>query len=123
MSEVADRQACPGMGKVAPPGARMECSEISVGSVMLDRKGLEAATDALREMLAAEAQEQGASYRRFPDGRVSIELEWINPAAFAEAVVQTYLDNIGDGARRRPSQGERPVLRSIHAGLHSEQSR
>ena len=100
MSEVADRQACPGMGKVAPPGARMECSEISAGSVMLDRKGLEAATDALRERLAAEAHEQGAFYRQFPDGRVSLELEWFDPAALVEAVVQHYLDRTGKGTRQ-----------------------
>ena len=100
VSEATDRRACPGMGKIAPPDARTECSEISVGSRMLDRKGLEAATDALWERLAAEAHQQGAFYRQFPDGRVSLELEWVDPAALVEAVVQHYLDKTGKGTRQ-----------------------
>ena len=87
---------------------------------MLDQKGVKAAAEALREMLATEAQEQGASYRQFPDGRVSLELEWIDPAALVEAVVQSYIETTGNGARQRTPQGERPVPRLAHSGVHSE---
>ena len=87
---------------------------------MLDQDGLKAATDALREMLAAEAHEQGAFFRPFPDGRVSVELEWIDPADLVEAVVQSYIENAGSGARQRAPQGERPVPHFTHSGIQPE---
>jgi hypothetical protein len=53
--------------------------------------GLRAATKAVGEQLRAEAQAQGAYVQLFDDGKVSLELEWIDPAELARAALQAYL--------------------------------
>ncbi len=57
----------------------------------VDLQGLEAAAHALVEQLGAEALEQRAYLHRFSDGRVSLELEWVDPMALAHATVVAYL--------------------------------
>jgi len=57
----------------------------------IDLQGLEAAAHALVEQLGAEALEQRAYLHRFSDGRVSLELEWVDPTALAQAAVAAYL--------------------------------
>jgi hypothetical protein len=66
----------------------------------IDRVGLEVATRALCEQLGVEAKEQCAYLRCFPDGRVSMELEWVDTASLARVAVLAYLEAI----RRRHAQ-------------------
>jgi hypothetical protein len=69
-----------------------ELSLIMLGSAStIDAEGLEAATRALSEQLGAEAREQYAYLHRFDDGKVSMELEWVDPASLARAAVVAYL--------------------------------
>ena len=58
---------------------------------IIDPTAIEAAARALGEELRLEAQEQHAYLHRFPDGKVSLELKWVDPAALARAVVVAYL--------------------------------
>jgi hypothetical protein len=60
----------------------------------IDPEGLEAAARALGEQLGAEAREQNAYLHCFPDGKVSMELEWVDPAPLARAAVVAYLTAI-----------------------------
>ncbi len=83
--------------------------KVCVGSELLvemptdattDPQGLEAATHALGEQLGVEAKEQCAYLHRFADGRVSMELEWVDTSALARAAVLAYLAAV----RRRHTQ-------------------
>ncbi|MBM1174714.1 hypothetical protein [Microvirga arabica] len=58
---------------------------------LIDQEGLSAATAALTEQLRAQAQEQRAYLHSFVDGRISLELEWVDPQQWAYAVVLAYL--------------------------------
>jgi len=71
-----------------------------VADVTIDVEGLKAAALALGDRLGAEAKEQCAYLHRFADGRLSMELEWVDPASLARAAVLAYLDAI----RRRQAQ-------------------
>ena len=60
----------------------------------IDREGLVAAALALCERLGAEADEQCAYFHRFADGRVSMELEWVDPTCLAGVAVLAYLEAV-----------------------------
>ena len=73
-------------------------------SDMIDPEGMKAAAHALGEQLGADAEEQCAYLHRFADGKVSLELEWIDPALLARAAVDAYLTAI---LRRQVSKSRR----------------
>jgi hypothetical protein len=69
----------------------------SVGTMMvIDPLALKTAAEALGERLRSEASEQNAYVISFPDGRVSLELEWIDTQAIARHVIAAYLDQIAN---------------------------
>ena len=55
---------------------------------------LDAAAAALDLQLRAEAAEQRSYVHRFPDGRLSVELEWIDANGLARAAVVAYLAHV-----------------------------
>jgi hypothetical protein len=57
----------------------------------LDPRAIENAERALSEYLRLEAEQQRAYVFRFPDGRISLELEWLDVHSIAEAVVAAYV--------------------------------
>jgi hypothetical protein len=57
----------------------------------LDPRGIQNAEHALSEYLQQEAEQQRAYVFRFPDGRISLELEWLDVHSIAYAVVAAYL--------------------------------
>jgi hypothetical protein len=57
----------------------------------LDPHAIRSAERALDEYLRTEAEQQKAYLFRFPDGRVSVELEWIDLNSAAQKVVDAYL--------------------------------
>ena len=67
---------------------------------MLDPNGIESAERALSDYLFAEAEQQRAYLVKFPDGRISIELEWVDVRSIAQTVVSAYMTNLAD-----PSEG------------------
>jgi hypothetical protein len=60
----------------------------------LDPHALARAADALDSLLRAEADAQNAYLFKFADGRISLELEWIDIAAVARQVVSAYVEHI-----------------------------
>lgn len=64
----------------------------------LDRPALEKASFAVRQRLRAEADGQNAYLQEFADGRISLELEWIDLDALAEDTVAAYLGAIASGS-------------------------
>jgi hypothetical protein len=67
---------------------------MQAASGAINLEGLRAATKAVGEHLRAEATAQGAYVHLFKDGKVSLELEWIDPADLARAVLQAYLGHV-----------------------------
>jgi hypothetical protein len=63
----------------------------------LDAQGLESALKAFNDLLAAEAAQQNAYLFRFPDGRISLELEWLDIGAVARAVIAAYIAAAAEG--------------------------
>ncbi len=59
---------------------------------------LGAAADALDLQLRAEAAEQCSYVHKFPDGRLSVELEWIDANGLARAAVVAYLAHLETAA-------------------------
>jgi hypothetical protein len=57
----------------------------------LDPHAIRSAERALEDYLSTEAEQQKAYLFRFPDGRVSVELEWIDLSSAAQKVVGAYL--------------------------------
>jgi hypothetical protein len=55
---------------------------------------LDAAAAALDLQLRTEAVEQRSYIHRFPDGRLSVELEWIDANGLARAAILAYLGHI-----------------------------
>ncbi len=72
-------------------GLRRCLSAMPNTPLTIDPEGLEAAARALGERLGAEAREQHAYLHHFTDGKVSMELEWVDPASLARAAVTAYL--------------------------------
>jgi hypothetical protein len=60
-------------------------------NMVVDPRALQRATQALAEHLHSEAQAQNAYMTMFPDGRVSLELEWISLELMAKTVLLSYL--------------------------------
>jgi hypothetical protein len=60
----------------------------------LDPQALRVATQTLDRLLSAEADGQRAYLFHFPDGRISLELEWIDIYAIIRAVIATYMDQV-----------------------------
>jgi hypothetical protein len=65
-------------------------------AMFLDPHGLQSAAEALSERLRSEANEQNADVVSFPDGRVSLELEWIDVQSIAHHVIAAYLQQVRD---------------------------
>jgi hypothetical protein len=57
----------------------------------LDPRAIQSAEQALSGYLQAEAEQQRAYVFKFPDGRISLELEWIDVRSIAQAVVSAYV--------------------------------
>lgn len=51
-----------------------------------------AAVQKLVQLLHAEADEQNAYIFHFPDGRGSLELEWLDIASLVRAVIAAYVE-------------------------------
>jgi hypothetical protein len=56
----------------------------------LDPDGLRAASEAFGKILTDEAQAQRAYVRRLPDGRMSLELEWLDLNLITQAIITAY---------------------------------
>ncbi len=76
-------------------------ADILGADMAINLQRLERAAEALEARLRAEADAQNAYLFKFPDGRVSLELEWIDLRAIARGVVTAY----GNG---RPSRRSKP---------------
>jgi hypothetical protein len=74
----------------------------AVADMMLDPTGIDRAEKALSDYLFAEAQQQRAYVFRFPDGRVSLELEWVDVRSIVQSVVMAYVRDGSDTAQRSP---------------------
>jgi len=66
---------------------------------MLDPEAIRNAEQALNDYLLAEADQQRAYLFRFPDGRISLELEWLDVRSIAHAVVAAYVSAAGESKR------------------------
>ena len=53
---------------------------------------LETDVQTLIRLLQAEAGKQNAYVFHFPDGRVSLELEWIDVASIVRSVIEVYVE-------------------------------
>ena len=62
----------------------------------LDPQALQTAENVLAELLRNEADQQHAYIFQFPDGRISIELEWIDPRAITREIIAAYLIHLRD---------------------------
>lgn len=62
----------------------------------LDPPALRASEAALLKFLRAEADQQNAYFKLLSDGRVSIELEWLDVASLTRAVVAAYVGETAD---------------------------
>jgi hypothetical protein len=58
----------------------------------VEAAALETAVQTLIRLLQAEAEEQNAYVFHFPDGRVSLELEWIDLASIMRSVIDVYVE-------------------------------
>lgn len=68
----------------------------------LDPHAVENAERALGEYLRAEAEQQKAYLFRFPDGRISLELEWVDVRSLAQTVIAAYVSSLArDGSQPR----------------------
>ena len=57
----------------------------------LNPRAIRNAEHALSEYLRAEAEQQKAYVFRFPDGRISLELEWLDIHSVAKTVIAAYV--------------------------------
>jgi hypothetical protein len=60
----------------------------------LDPRAIQNAEQALSDYLRSEAEQQRAYVFRFPDGRISLELEWLDVHSIAQAVVAAYVASL-----------------------------
>jgi hypothetical protein len=68
-------------------------------AMTLDPRAIQSAEQALSRYLHAEAEQQRAYLFKFPDGRISLELEWIDVGSITHAVVSAYVAALNrDGA-------------------------
>jgi len=71
----------------------------------LDPQALQVATQTFDRLLRAEVEEQRAYMLHFSDGRISLELEWIDIQSIMQAVISSYVAHAdkattGDAAGR-----------------------
>jgi hypothetical protein len=59
-------------------------------------RALRAASAALDRELQAVAAQQGGYVHRFPDGKLSLELEWVCTVGLARAAIRAYLGELED---------------------------
>jgi hypothetical protein len=59
---------------------------------VVETAALETAVETMIRLLQAQAEEQNAYIFHFPDGRVSLELEWIDVASIVRSVVEVYVE-------------------------------
>ncbi len=74
----------------------IEQSEMIVKKLHVHPSALAAATAAIDMELTAESTEQRGYLHKFPDGKLSIELEWIDTRRLAEAAIDAYLKTAGE---------------------------
>jgi hypothetical protein len=60
----------------------------------LDPRAVQNAEQALSDYLCTEAEQQRAYVFRFPDGRISLELEWLDIHSIAQAVIAAYVTSL-----------------------------
>jgi hypothetical protein len=92
--------------------------------MILDPRALQNAERALAQLLREEADHQRAYIFQFPDGRISLELEWIDPRVITREIIAAYLTPSGlarishtrCGLRRfKNRQGRRRAPRDVGA--------
>lgn len=64
--------------------------------MILDADALRRAQQVFAELLQSEANQQHAYLSRLPDGRVSLELEWLDLSAITERVVTAYVASLSE---------------------------
>jgi hypothetical protein len=57
----------------------------------LDPQAIQSAERALNDYLRAEAEQQQAYMFSFPDGHISLELEWLDVNSIARTVIAAYM--------------------------------
>lgn len=73
----------------------------------IDAGALGRAVRALVQTLQAEADKQHAYLFHFPDGRISLEMEWLDVESIARTVIATYVEHVGTTDRLLAAQ--RPI--------------
>jgi hypothetical protein len=68
----------------------------------LDPQAIQNAERALSEYLRAEADQQQAYMFSFPDGHVSLELEWLDVHSVARTVIAAYVAFLEPEGRGEP---------------------
>ena len=68
----------------------------------LDPQALQVATQTFDRLLRAEVDEQRAYLFHFADGRISLELEWIDIQSIMQAVIASYVAH-ADKAKAKAS--------------------
>ena len=63
----------------------------------LDPRAIQNAEQALSRYLHAEAEQQRAYVFNVPDGRISLELEWLDVRSVAQTVVCAYFAALAEG--------------------------
>jgi hypothetical protein len=85
--------------------SRPSCRAAPVTLAPIDPNALKRAAQTLAAQLRSEAENQNAYVATFPDGRMSVELEWISPESIAKAVIEAYLNRHGETASSGGTQG------------------
>ena len=67
---------------------------ISVWHMTLDSEALSSAEQTLHHILNSEAEQQQAYIFRFPDGHVSLELEWLDIRSITRTIVAAYVAHL-----------------------------
>ena len=100
-------------GKIRDHARRVRIAEGGRGRIVsLQRKPLKLATRAICDFLSSAAAEQHAYFLRAPDGRISLELEGLDPAGLVRTAVTAYVEHAGNGkARAAPAKPKRATPR------------
>ena len=61
----------------------------------LDADALRSAQEVFDDFLRSEAKHQHAYLAELPDGRVSLELEWLDIRSVTRAIIAAYLSRVG----------------------------
>lgn len=60
----------------------------------LDPDALSSAEQTLHDILDSEAEQQQAYIFRFPDGHVSLELEWLDVRSITRTIIAAYVKHL-----------------------------